>query len=68
MIRKIISSIEEQAKTNKHDIGGGFYETKILNKKIVLRLNCSKCDFFAILDPETGRFLRSNKGLCSSAG
>lgn len=64
MIDRICESLERQAReSDRHDVGG-FTECLLLGEVRVLRMDCRVCDFFAIVDPETGRHIQSMSGVC----
>jgi len=64
MINRICEILERQARENDgHDVGG-FSECLLLGKVRVLRMDCRACDWFALVDPETGQHLQSRSGHC----
>jgi hypothetical protein len=64
MIDRICENLERKAKENNHKIVDGFYEALIMGKAKMLRMDCEVCDFFAIVDPNTGKNIQSYSGPC----
>jgi hypothetical protein len=64
MIDRICIDLETKAKTDHHHIGKGFQDALILGKVKMLRMDCQQCDFFIVVDPETGKYVQSFNGPC----
>lgn len=64
MLDKICEELEREALDKGHDIGLGFYEALMLGKVPMLRMDCRKCDFFAVVEPSSYRCLKSGEGSC----
>ena len=63
MIDRMCKTLEKQARDNNHHVTDGFQAAHIL-KVPMLRIDCELCDFFAVMDPETGKFIQSYSGPC----
>ena len=65
MIDRICIDLETKAKENNHHrIGKGFQDALILGKVKMFRMDCEVCDFFAVVDPKTGKNIQSYSGPC----
>jgi hypothetical protein len=63
MIDRICENLERQAKADHHQIGKGFYEALLLKTRM-LRMDCQSCDFFVVVDHESGKYIQSFNGPC----
>lgn len=63
MIDRIYKNLETKAKADHHQIGKGFCEALLLKTKM-LRLDCQQCNFFIVMDPESGKYIQSYSGPC----
>ena len=63
-IDPVCEKLMDQAIENNHSIGTGFRDVLLLDRFPALRLDCKKCNFFILVDPETGRYIQSYTGVC----